>query len=95
MHELAKVDPIVLRKDTVQKHRSKTKYVKVEFPSFVVCIDFVSDVAWFTIKRPGNEHASILNSFPMCCPSVFITQDCPIPQVFVIRVTAFHHAVPE
>ena len=94
-HELAKVDPIALRKDGVQKRRSKTKYVKVEFPSFVVGIDFVSDVAWFTIERAGNEHASVLNSFPVHCPSVFIMQDCPIPQVFVVCVTAFHHAVPE
>ena len=95
MHKLAKVDPIVLRKDSVQKRRSETEYVKVEFPSFVVGIDFVSDVAWFTIERARNEHASVLNSFPMRCPSVFITQDCPIPRVFVVCVTAFHRAVPE
>ena len=95
MHKLAKVDPIVLRKDSVQKRRSETEYVKVEFPSFVVGIDFVSDVAWFTIERARNEHASVLHSFPMRCPSVFITQDCPIPRVFVVCVTAFHHAAPE
>ena len=95
MHELAKIDPIVLRKDAIQKCRSETKYVKVEFPGFVVCVDFACDVAWFTIKRARNEHAGVLDGLPMCCPSVFIMEDCPVPQILVVSPTTLHISTPE
>jgi len=95
MHELAKIDPIVLRKDAIQKCRSETEYIEVEFPGFVVRVDFVRDVAWFTIERARNEHASFLDSLPMCCPSVFIVEDCPVPQILVVSPTTLHISTPE
>jgi len=94
-HELAKIDPIALRKDAIQKCRSETKYIGVEFPGFVVCVDFVCDVAWFMIKRARNEHASFLNSLPVCCPSVFIMEDCPVPQILVVSPTTLHISMPQ
>ena len=95
MHKLAKVDPIALRKNTIQKCRSETKYVEVEFPGFVVCIDFVCDVAWFMVKRTRNEHASILDGLTMCCLSVLIMEDCPVPQMLVISPTTLYITTPE
>ena len=94
-HELAKIDPIALRKDAIQKCRSETKYIKVEFPGFVVRVDFVCDVVWFTIKRAGNEHAGVLDGLPVCCPSVFIVEDCPVPRILVVSPTTLHITAPE
>ena len=95
MHKLAKVDPIALRKNTIQKCRSETKYVEVEFTGFVVCIDFICDVAWFMVKRTRNEHASILDGLTMCCLSVLIMEDCPVPQMLVISPTTLYITTPE
>ena len=94
-HELAKIDPIALRKDAIQKCRSETEYIKVEFPGFVVRVDFVCDVAWFTIERAGNEHAGVLDGLPVCCPSVFIVEDCPVPRILVVSPTTLHITAPE
>ena len=94
-HELAKIDPIARRKDAIQKCRSETEYVKVEFPGFVVCVDFVCDVVWFTIERARNEHAGVLDGLPMCCPSVFIMEDCPVPRILVVSPTTLHISTPE
>ena len=94
-HKFAKVDPIALGKDAVQKCGSETECVKVEFPGFVVRIDFVCDVVWFMIERARNEDASVLDGLPMCCPSVLIMEDCPVPRILVVSPTTLHITTPE
>ena len=78
-NKLAEVGPVAFWKDTVKESRGKAEDIYMEFPGFVVCIDFFSDVVWFAIERARNIHASVLDCLSMHGPKVFVMEGRPIP----------------
>jgi hypothetical protein len=94
MDQFAVVRVVDLRENVIEQLRTKTIEVQYEFPSFIATCYFLSNVAWQTIKRTGQEVQSIGNSLTMVLPDLPL-KNCPVLSGLIIRLGAIKSAAPE
>ena len=71
--------PVLGGEKVVEKDGGQSKEIDLKFPSFVLGIDFLSDIAWLAIKKTRKVVASTLYIATMTTPDIAVPENSTGP----------------